>query len=63
MDNYPVKSDTEPVNLMFRDKTPVTVMQMVLNKDIPVTLKNLDCDIKALIVSGLVGEFCHNFSF
>ena len=63
MDHYPVKSDTEPLNLMFRDKPPVTVMQKALEKDIPVSLKSLECDIKSLIVTGLVDDFDNTYCY
>ena len=39
LDAYPAKSDMEPLNLQYRDRAPFTVMQKVLDKDIPANLK------------------------
>ena len=63
LDNYPVKCDTEPMNLMHRDRAPVTVMQKVLDKDIPANLKNLEGDIKAIVVTGVLDDLENFFTY
>ena len=63
LDPYPVKSDTEPMNLMYRDRPPITVMQKVLDKDIPANLKNLQSDIKAIEATGILDDFENVYTY
>ena len=63
LDAYPAKSDTEPLNLMHRDRPPFTVMQKVLDKDIPANLKNIQSDIKAIVATGVLDDFENVYSY
>ena len=63
LDAYPAKSATEPLNLMHRDRPPFTVMQKVLDKDIPANLKNIQSDIKAIVATGVLDDFENVYSY
>ena len=63
LDDFEKKTEDQPLNLTFRDRKPVTALQIVPLIHIPLHLQQLKACARTLSISGTIQEFYEGYQY